>query len=347
MNIRRVIVFVTVMFCVWCNGFSQQKKGIEYSGFFDSYYWRGPLKFTGGAGMSIYSGDLSGFRLKNASPTFSIGGLYKVWPRVVFGAEISYVSLKAEDQILTRKFTYSGTNIETTAFGRFYLREDIIRKHYQLKQKKKVFKPYVYTGISSLIYFPTTTDSLGVEVEEDGGAPVALVVPIGVGADFKVSNRIKIGPEFGYKFTFSDRIDDVGEEFGNPEIKDAFLTFSLKVTYSPFTPRKKPKKLSAEELEIIRNNTQVSDSSGSRVSDSTQTEEVEEYPDDNDLLQLEDETEEEGSYDSIDDYLDGGTGSESDTENEEELEKNDATSDEDELYEEEEEEVENEDWGDW
>ncbi|MDP5082208.1 MAG: hypothetical protein NWP87_06075, partial [Winogradskyella sp.] len=58
---------------------AQLKKGIEYSGFFDSYYWRGPVAFTGGLGLAVYSGDLcSDLSCSTPSPYFSLGVGYKL-----------------------------------------------------------------------------------------------------------------------------------------------------------------------------------------------------------------------------------------------------------------------------
>ncbi|HTF80308.1 MAG TPA: hypothetical protein VL947_01230, partial [Cytophagales bacterium] len=68
--------------------FAQNKKDTEYSGFFDSYYFRGPLNFIIGGGVTGYSGDLY---KRQPSYILGVGASYKVWPRTYFGAQFNYL----------------------------------------------------------------------------------------------------------------------------------------------------------------------------------------------------------------------------------------------------------------
>lgn len=310
--------------CV-CLSYAQQKKGIEYSGFFDSYYFRGPIAFTFDAGTNLYFGDLSDRKI---GPNISIGANYKLWPRVTFGGEFTYISASANDHVTTRGYTYKGTNYGLTAYGKFYLREDIVRKHFQLKKKKK-FKPYLQVGITGLLFSATTTDSNGDKLTQQAETPVTLAIPAGFGADFIISNRISIAPEFLYYYTFSDNIDNVSKDnaIGVSSAKDSYLTMGIKLTYSPFSPRKKPKKLSSKELELLtENNNNSGSSEGGETSTSENeggagsvqdTETEEEYGDDEDLLQID---EEESTEELIDDTEEEESEEDNNTEEEEEEE---------------------------
>lgn len=283
--------------------FAQQKKGIEYSGFFDSYYFRGPISFTFDAGTNLYFGDLSN---RKVGPNISIGASYKLWPRVAFGGELTFISASATDHVATRGYNYKGTNFGLTGYGKYYLREDIVQKHHQLKNKK-IFKPYLQLGITGLYFSTTTTDINGDKLPTQAKTPITLALPAGFGADFIISNKFTVAPEFLYYYTFSDNIDNVSKDnaIGVSSAKDSYLTMGIKLTFSPFAPRKKPKKLSGKELEMITENKQnsggaenseggTSTEQGDGGAGSVQdTETEEEYGEDEDLLQLEEEVPEE------------------------------------------------------
>ncbi len=294
-------IFTVLLFASLSMIFAQQKKGIEYSGFFDSYYFRGPIAFTLDAGVNLYFGDLS---KRNIGPNVSLGVIYKQWPRVAFGGEFTFISASAEDHVETRGYKYDGTNLGLTAYTRYYLREDIVQRHNQLRKVKK-FKPYFQFGVTGLYFNPTTTDTNGDKLDQESNFPVTLAIPAGLGADLILSDRITIAPEFLYYYTFSDNLDNVSKNnaVGVSNAKDSYLTMGIKITYSPFSPRKKAKKLSKKEVELLMHNNEGNGNSGEKnttgdvlndggqgsVSD-TKTEE--EYQSDEDLLQLEPEDEE-------------------------------------------------------
>lgn len=307
--------------------FAQQKKGIEYSGFFDSYYFRGPISLTLDAGANLYFGDLSNRKI---GPNLSLGVSYKLWPRVAFGSELTFISASATDHVPARGYTYKGTNLGLTAYGKYYLREDIVRKHHQLKSRK-VFKPYVQVGITGLFFSPTTTDINGDKLDQEANLPITLALPLGLGADFIISNRITIAPEFLYYYTFSDNIDNVSKNnaVGVSSAKDSYLTMGIKITYSPFSRRKKPKKMSSKEIELIINNNKNTGAGNSEGGASTEqgstdggagsvkdTETEEEYQSDEDLLQLEEDIIEEDIPTEEDTTEDENTEEEENTEDE-------------------------------
>ena len=95
MKLKHLIIAVLTALSFTAQG--QAKKGIEYSSFFDSYYWRGPTAITFGAGTTGYFGDVCG-DLSCVKPRFdfNLGLGYKVWPRVFLGLELDYETFKAE-----------------------------------------------------------------------------------------------------------------------------------------------------------------------------------------------------------------------------------------------------------
>lgn len=202
----------------------------EYSGFFDSYYYRGPLGITAGAGTSMYMGDLSnGYGTPGLA--YNIGLNYKFWPRVVFGIEYQHQSLAATsaDSI---PLSFKASNWGINFYGRLYLIEDIIRKAQDRRTNKKV-KPYITAGVGFIVF--KSTGSLGVK------SAFTAAFPAGLGIECKISNRFQIIPEFAHTFTFNDRIDIAPIGSG----KDGYSQLVLKLQYCPFAPKKKKKITSA------------------------------------------------------------------------------------------------------
>jgi len=227
-----------------------QKKGkLEYSGFFDSYYYRGPMSYTLSGGISGYSGDLcGGLDCQTFNYNFGIGFNYKVWPRTAFGVEFNYFTLGATDALSTRNISFTSTNYELVAFGRFYLLDDIVRVAADRGRKRKKIKPYVTLGAGGLLYTPVSTyyavpfDSL--YLTEGRSYPgITAVFPAGLGLQYIVTPRVSIIGELTYRLSLSDYLDDVGLVRGKTGgIPDSYGFFNIKLQVTPSAPRKKKKK---------------------------------------------------------------------------------------------------------
>ena len=75
MNVKKLIIaFICVLSLFNQNTEAQKiKRQLEYSGFFDSYYFRGPVAITVGIGMVGYKGDLcGGLACNTLKPIFSL-----------------------------------------------------------------------------------------------------------------------------------------------------------------------------------------------------------------------------------------------------------------------------------
>ena len=297
-----VIALITISF----SSFGQAKKNLEYSGFFDSYYFRGPLYFNVWGGTGFYNGDLcGGLGCNKFGPNAGLGISYKMWPRVHFGADFNYIKLGATDVIESRGLTDSGLNFELMIYGKYFIVEDIIRKHHQMNAKKKPFKPFVLLGFNNLYYVASTT-----------GTSAAGYTPspaLGIGAEIHVKNNIKVSPEFTYRYLFSDNLEGVAAGSS----KDSYLTAGVRISYTPYGRKKKRRKLKEDELQAIQkmvdesgSDTTSGSSSGSGA-DSTGTSGGSEVEEDdandylNDLLQrpdVEEETEDEGTEEESEYY---------------------------------------------
>lgn len=239
---------------------AQMKKNIEYSGFFDSYYWRGPVSITGGIGVAGYSGDLcSDLSCIKPSLVTNIGIGYKIWPRVFLGAELDIFGLNATDKDPARNISFTSRNIGLSAYTDFYLREDIVRRHQDLVDGFKLFRPYVHVGLTALNYNVDAT------VSEESFPRTTILLPLGLGANFHLTHRVKVQIEGIYHVTFTDYLDGVSEN-GNPDRNDAFATLRAKLIYTPFARRMKPKKIKVNSEQ----RRQWNDRMNSGGSDSTQ-----------------------------------------------------------------------------
>ena len=239
-----------VLFCLFLqlgNSWAQKGKR-EYSGLFDSYYYKGiqNLSFTANGGVSSYLGDLC--ELPGCmSYAFGVGVNYKMWPRVQFGTEFHYINLKGTDLLATRNIQFTSTNLEFLAFGRFFMIDDIVRISRDRGHESRFFKAYLMGGAGLLRYSPTSsyfappTDSAFVVSEGVGYPRMGVVIPAALGLTWKISNRISLITEAGYRFTFTDYLDDVSVR-ANTGKNDGYGILDFKLQFHPFVPAKKKAK---------------------------------------------------------------------------------------------------------
>lgn len=250
MRLRVQLAFICLVISGLCNdGNAQGKRHREYSGFFDSYYFRGPVTFTLGASATAYRGDLTTGLIGTNSLGYgvSIGANYKTWPRVAFGGEFSYFTLSGKDFEPNRNISFTSTNMELLAYGRFYFVDETVRVAPDRKKERDLvfFKPYFTTGIGFLLYSPVSVSSIysvdSAKVGEVKSYPgYAPVIPVGLGFALCPTHRLSFVLEATYRFTFTDHLDDVSER-GNSSKKDGYGFLSFKVQYCPGAPAKKKK----------------------------------------------------------------------------------------------------------
>jgi hypothetical protein len=232
-----IICFIGISFI----SVAQHKNTSEYSGFFDTYYFRGPWNFSLGGGMAGYSGDL-GFSLGNS---IAANGSYKLWPRTYFGGQLNYLNFNlTKDKESKRAITCRSKIYEVYGFVRFNIIDKKLLKHQQINQKEMFIRPYLLTGLGlGLLNAISKTDSLKWSkdsIPEKGSNPRLLpVVPLGVGFSIFITHRISILVEFDYRIPFTDYIDDVRAR--GDEKKDAYFSANIKLQYSPLAPKMKKK----------------------------------------------------------------------------------------------------------
>lgn len=249
MNKFKVLLLSISIICLAVTSRAQMKKGIDYSGFFDTYYHPNLWSFSAGIGYPLLYGDLcSGIGCNNGNLSFVAGVAYKPWPKVAFGGDLYYTTLSGEDVNKERNISFQTRNLELALYGKYFLIDDIVRRHQDMFNKTKAVKPYFLIGISGLYYNPEaiSTDTLtGVITPVDEGVTypkLGLAIPFGFGLSFDLSKRFSVLTEVIYRYAFTDLLDGVSVVYGNPEIKDSYLTIDLKLQWTPWAPRIKKKK---------------------------------------------------------------------------------------------------------
>lgn len=194
---------------------AQFKTKREYSGFFDSYYYRGPIAFTLGLGPALYHGDYaSGFYGNKLGFSVSGGANFKVWPRCVYGLSFRYTTLGSSITDSTGTTSFSGSHFGTDVYGRFYLLDDIVRKSRDRNRYRKN-KIYINYGVSYGKGFS---------------------FPLGLGYSYDINTRLSVHGNFTHHFMLSDNLD--GLKAGGP---DGFALINFMVQYSPWGPKPKKK----------------------------------------------------------------------------------------------------------
>ena len=250
MRLKLLIILTLLVISGLCNDIhAQGKRQREYSGFFDSYYYRGPITYTLGFNATAYRGDLAeSIGLGSLGYGVSIGANYKVWPMIALGAEFTYFTLKSNDFDTKRNISFSSTNMELLAYGRIYFFDEVVRISPDRKKEKDLtfFKPYLTAGAALLMYSPVSvnngvlTDSAlgGVETKRYPGYGPAF--PVGLGFSIHPSHRLSFAIEATYRFTLTDYLDNVSAR-GNSSKKDGYAFLGLKVQFAPSAPKKKKK----------------------------------------------------------------------------------------------------------
>jgi hypothetical protein len=234
------IILICFISSIWVSAFSQNRYNY----------------FTVGGHLSAmsYFGDLNpktNFASTNVSltrPGFGFELSYKATPRFHFRSAIAWGRLRGDDfesaseddltgafYRYTRNLNFRNDILELSLVGmwdfipnsrRFYRRQNVV--------------PYVFGGVATFYSDPRgrAPDSLGgkwvrlrpLNTEgqgKDGYAkpysPINIAFPVGLGAKFKIADRLDLSIEVGYRFTLTDYLDDVGGLYPDPSDLDSDL----------------------------------------------------------------------------------------------------------------------------
>lgn len=241
---------------------------------------QGMFSFSAGLGVSSYFGDLKG-RQSNilAKPSTNLGLQYKVNNHLVLRTEVIWYRIAGADSlndvnssIYNRNLSFRADNIEWSLVSLYQW----FNKYSQFNTH--LLNPYGFIGIgvtsvNPLAFYNGAWYNLRpLETEGIKYGSFAVVVPFGLGIAYAVNDSWDIAIEYGYRYSFSDYLDDVsrfhigtentddpvrkalsdrrpekgiesvraGYQRGNDKVNDWYLIGSVKATFTPQINNRKP-----------------------------------------------------------------------------------------------------------
>ena len=231
---------------------------------------------TLGAGSSHYYGDLAGYRRAIRStyimPRWNVGLGYtrQFTPHFAARAMFTWARIAGDD------YTFNKNNVEkyVVQYARnLHFRNDL--KEFALtgiynfvedgrnSNTRAKFTPYLFGGLALVAHSPeartpATPDNEPYEARrwvklqplrtEGQGQPgrekpyslVTVAVPVGIGARYMINELFNVGVEIGYRYTFSDYLDDVsGNGYGDPATREGLATKMADRRFQTIAARKK------------------------------------------------------------------------------------------------------------
>lgn len=197
------------------------------------------MDFGIGIGAANYLGEIGGktgegsvflkdMNLKQTNKSVGASFRYGFSPRIAAKLQINYVRIQGADSLskeparVARNLSFRTEIFEAMITGEFtyWTIADLKRR----SRKRLGFESYVFTGIGGLLYYPFADYNgtwyalrpLATEGIDKQYNQFTLAIPLGIGANLNLNNKFKIGLEIGYRFTFTDYLDDVSSRYASP-----------------------------------------------------------------------------------------------------------------------------------
>jgi len=223
---------------------------LSYSqdGGYTSQFWKTTrYEVIFGAGTNVFMGDLGGgegegkgwFAMKDMDltatrPVLQVGGRYKVLNWFALKGGLTYARLVGKDSEsgdvgrLTRNLSFMSNVWEASLQAEFSILTENRGKRY-IFQRNSIWNNmnvYLFGGIAGFAYNPkakldgTTyklqplgTEGQGLTGGSDPYKLTSLAIPMGVGFKYYVTRNWNVGFEAGFRYTFTDYLDDVGGNY--------------------------------------------------------------------------------------------------------------------------------------
>ncbi len=183
-----------------------------------------------GAGMTGYLGDYNGSLTRDIQPAAGLMGRYNFNPWMALRLNLGHGRLKgSSDDIKTwysdetaRSYSFSNSMIDLAAIYEYNFLPYGTGRDYR---GAKRLTPFVMGGLGLTM------------VETTGKTQAAMILPLGLGVKYKMSDRVNIGLEWAVCFSTSDWLDGVRDPYGIKSSglfknTDAYQRLQLSVTYS-------------------------------------------------------------------------------------------------------------------
>jgi hypothetical protein len=224
-----------------------------------------------GVGTSNYYGDMAAYSRPLASTfnmmRWSVGANYTrhFTPRLAARAGFTWARIAGDDYVMNHKGKYLGNSYFVRNLNfKNDLKEFSIQGIFKLTpdnrsaDRRPQFGTYLFAGIGIVAHNPKAlyidstgkkewiklqpqhTEGQGIEGYPKPYSLVTMVIPFGLGVRYKINASFDISAELGFRYTFSDHLDDVGGNNADPAVfADNPLALSLAYRYAePTTARK-------------------------------------------------------------------------------------------------------------
>lgn len=193
-------------------------------------------------GASNYMGEIGGMQFE-ANPFLvdmivpqtgmAFGGFYRYsfTDRLAAKVQLNWVRIHGADSLsdvneapqrFARNLSFRTDIFELMITGEYnwLVINDISRR----SRKRIDFASYAFAGFGALLYYPHAKlddkwyylRPLATEGVDNEYNEMTIAVPLGVGAHFTIDNKYRIGMEIGYRFSFTDYLDDVSTRYPSP-----------------------------------------------------------------------------------------------------------------------------------
>jgi hypothetical protein len=201
-----------------------------------------------GIGTSNYYGDMAAYSRPLASTfnmmRWSVGGNYArhFTPRLGARATFTLARIAGDDYVMNHKGKYLGNSYFVRNLNfRNDLKEFSIQGIFKLipdnrsSDRRPQFGAYLFAGIGIAAHNPKAlvdsagkkewvklqelgTEGQGLEGYQKPYSLVTMVIPFGIGLRYKINAKFDISAELGFRYTFSDYLDDMGGNNADPAI---------------------------------------------------------------------------------------------------------------------------------
>ncbi len=222
-----ILIFISALVAgIFSAEAQQRRKASRRYSYNNNLY--GIWKFTAGAGVATYKGDLGGppnSKINTLGPNLYLGAQYRLTSRWSLKGELGWYRLAASDadgKNPQRNFAFRSNNFEVNVGGMF----DIIpftRRFTRVAITR--FHPYLFAGIGITTFNPQGQYSDGkwyslrpLQTEGKKYGSIALTVPMGLGVRYRYNKDFDISLEGSYHFTSTDYLDDVSGDYNKDAV---------------------------------------------------------------------------------------------------------------------------------
>ena len=233
---------LAILFTLLLVGFAsqaQQRRSIKQKSQreFSQSYW----SIGVGVGIGNHFGDLAPRETyissdwKFTRPSFSFEVAKRLGPRSSVEFELAWIRIKGSDEESAdpKNIRHRYRYIRNASF-----RNDIfelsVMYSYELKRsldmyyRRDTWRPYVFGGVAGFYHNPKTevngqmvalqplgTEGQGLPGYKTKYSLVSIAIPVGLGIKYKLRDDMDLAFEVGYRYTFTDYLDDVSGTYAD------------------------------------------------------------------------------------------------------------------------------------